>query len=421
MVKVTVGTIPEINYGDYEDYEKFPHLYDSLTDDLTTTGYPLPDAISCQVSGSINQFQTLQMTYPADGVNAGKLADDKYIMEDSNAKFLHQIFKITHIQQELDNIIVDAEHISATLNDAIIPDAIQLVNAGPQDLMNQVFNVMQPQKDFTFDSDVMRQSNVNFEAGKTVGSILTDPDQEGDEAVQSLLGLYGGELEFDNFRIHHTLHAGKDSGIIVNSKNITSLNRDKSTEAIFTGAIFVASYTPGQAIAKEDWSGWSSWQSNYNSIGITYMAGGSINIYDSPVEGQKVIRTVTNGQKLKLGTIVNDGDFTPDGKYQINTVNSTGWYPIDPADGGGWIESDWLTFDKSGTYIVNPVTGHITVQASDPHDESGLGSRVSISGYAVVAYKKGGSIHVYYAPDIGPQHYRRNKPGTNKLDRKSVV
>lgn len=413
MAKITVGAIPEINYGEYEGYEKVPHLYNSLTDDLTTAGYPLPDAITCQVSGNSNQYKTLQMTYPADGVNADKLAENKYIMEDADAKFLHQLFKITHIQQELDNIVVDAEHIGATLNDAVITDPIQLTNVSPQDFMNQVLNTMEPQKDFTFDSDVMRQSNVNLEAGKSVGSILTDPDQEGDEATQSLLGLFGGELEFDNFRIYHTLQAGKDSGIVVNSKNITSLNHDKNTESMFTGAVFVASYTPGQAIAKEDWSGWSSWQSNYNSVGITYMAGGSINIYDSPVEGQKITRTVTNGQKLKLGAIVNDGDFTPDGKYQINTVNSTGWYPIDPADGGGWIESDWLTFDKTGAYAVNPVTGYITVQASDPYDESGFGSRVSISGYAVVAYKEGGSIHGYYAPDIGPQHYPNGKTYKN--------
>ncbi|MDH5099747.1 hypothetical protein OQI87_00975 [Lactobacillus kefiranofaciens] len=406
MAKITVGTIPEIDYGEYEGYEKIPHLYNSLTDDLTTAGYPLPDVITCQVSGNRNQYKTLQITYPADGVNADKLAENKYIMEDSDAKFLHQLFKITHIQQELDNIVVDAEHISATLNDAIIADPLQLVNASPQDLMNQVLNTMQPQKDFTFDSDVMRQSNVNLEAGKSVGSIITDPDQEGDEATQSLLGLFGGELEFDNFRIHHTLQAGKDSGIVVNSKNITSLNHDRSTESMFTGAVFVASYTPGQAIAKEDWSGWSSWQSNYNSVGITYMAGGSVNIYDSPVEGQKIIRTITNGQKLRLGTIVNDGSFTPDGKYQINTVNSAGWYPIDPADGGGWIESSWLTFDQTGAYAINPITGHIEVQASDPHDESGAGSRVSISGSAVVTYRNGGSIHVYESPDIGPGHIK---------------
>ena len=406
MAKITVGAIPEIDYGEYEGYEKIPHLYNSLTDDLTTAGYPLPDAITCQVSGNRNQYKALQMTYPADGVNADKLAENKYIMEDADAKFLHQLFKITHIQQELDNIVVDAEHISATLNDAIIADPLQLINASPQDLMNQVLNTMEPQKDFTFDSDVMRQSNVNLEAGKSVGSIITDPDQEGDEATQSLLGLFGGELEFDNFKIHHTLQAGQDSGIVVNSKNITSLNHDKSTESMFTGAVFVASYTPGQAIAKEDWSGWSSWQSNYNSVGITYMAGGSVNIYDSPVEGQKIIRTITNGQKLKLGTIVNDGDFTPDGKYQINTVNSTGWYPIEPADGGGWIESDWLTFDQTGAYAINPITGHIEVRASDPHDESGAGSRVSISGSAVVTYKNGGSIHVYESPEIGPGHIK---------------
>ena len=97
---------------------------------------------------------------------------------------------------------------------------------------------------------------------------------------------------------------------------------------MYTGAVFVAKYVPGQAIAKNDWQGWATWQSTYDSVGITYMAGGNINIYDCPVDGQKIIGTLQNGMKLHLGQIVNDGSLTPDGKYQINTVNGDSWYPI---------------------------------------------------------------------------------------------
>ncbi|MES5161543.1 hypothetical protein [Lactobacillus crispatus] len=76
---------------------------------------------------------------------------------------------------------------------------------------------------------------------------------------------------------------------------------------MYTGAVFVAKYVPGQAIAKNNWQGWATWESTYDSLGITYMAGGNINIYDCPVDGQKIIGTLQNGMKLHLGQIVNDG------------------------------------------------------------------------------------------------------------------
>lgn len=406
MALITVGKVPQIDYGQYDQLLDFPHLYKSINDDFTRPGITLKDALTCTVTWNRNEYPTLQMTYPRDGSHMIDIQENSYIMEDCGYKFPHQLFKITHVTQELDQVVVSGEHIAATLNDCTVSDPIQFANATAQDLMNQVLNTMQPQKDFTFDSKVSKVSNVNVEGGQQAGAILINPDQEGDQAVNSVLGLYGGELEFDNTEIHHSEHAGMDTGIVIDyGKNMSTFQHDISTENMWTGAVFIAKYTPGQAVAKADWGGWASWSSDYSNVGI-YAAGGTVEIFNSPVEGHQAIGTLTTGMKLHLGTAIHDGDFTPDGKYQINTVNGDDWYPVSPEDGSGFVDARWISFDKSGSYMVNDITGTLTVQAQDPNDSSGAGSRVSMSGNAVVAYKPGGEIHVYKSPEIGPDHVR---------------
>ncbi|WP_158593057.1 phage tail spike protein [Lactobacillus sp. ESL0230] len=404
MAKIIIGQLPQTNYAEYDYLLDYPHWYSSVTSDLTTPGLTLSDAVSCQVTWNYNQFPTLQLTYPKDGVHAKKLAENTYILADINYKFVHQLFKIVHIQKEFDQLVIDANHISATLNDATVPDAIQFNSASAQDLMNQIINSMLPQKEFNFDSDVTTISNINIEKGQQAGTLLISPDAEGDTAVQSVLGIFGGELEFDNFDIHHSKKAGADTGIIVDyGKNIQSITQDRNIENMWTGAVFVATYTPGQAIATADNTDWNSWDTEYSSRATVYMAGGFVNIYDSPVEGQKLINSIKNGDKIFLGKLVHNGDMTPDGKYQINTVNGDDWYPL---KGGGWINANWISFDKSGDYLVNDVTGDGTVVSNSIYDESGAGTRVRMTGTAVVAYQVGGVIHGYYSPEIGADHYR---------------
>lgn len=405
-MKVTIGKIPEIIYTRYDELLSFPHLYKSINSDFTTPGFTLSDALTCDVTVNFNQYPTLQMTYPRDGNHMEEIQKDRWILEDCGYKFPHQKFKITHVTQELDQVVVNAEHLLATLNDCTLPDGFQLVNASPQDFMNQALNQMVPAKDIIFDSKVSKVSNVNVEGAQQVGSLLINPDQEGNQAVNSIPGLYGGELEFDNNEIHHSEHAGMDTGIVIDyGKNMSEFQHDISTENMWTGAVFIAKYIPGQAVAKADWDGWASWSSDYSNVGI-YAAGGTVEIFNSPVEGHQAIGTLSTGMKLHLGTPIHDGDFTSDGKYQINTVNGDDWYPVAPEDGGGFVDARWISFDKSGSYMVNDITGSLTVQAQDPNDSSGAGSRVSMSGNAVVAYKPGGEIHVYKSPEIGPDHVR---------------
>ena len=227
MALITYGKVPETDYSQFDQLLSYPHLYKSLNDDLSRPGLTLSDALTCTVAWNHNEYPTLQMTYPRDGIHMIEIRENRYIMEDCGSKFPHQLFKIIHLTPELEDVVISAEHIAATLNDCTVSDQIQFANATAPDLMNQVLNTMQPQKDFKFDSKVSTLSNVNVEGGQQAGSILINPDQEGDQAVNSVLGLYGGELEFDNFEIHHSEHAGEDSGIVIDyGKNMSGIHHD---------------------------------------------------------------------------------------------------------------------------------------------------------------------------------------------------
>ncbi|WP_302582691.1 phage tail spike protein [Lactobacillus intestinalis] len=398
------------NQFTYKNIMPSPVLYKSAFDDDRTQGLvTLADAIECKVIANSNSFPTLQMTYPRDGIGAQLLDYNLIVMTDVSWKWNHQKFRIIQIQRDGDTFLINANHIIADLSYIPIKNDIQIPSANATDVGNQIINNLAgDDHEFVFTSDVSGVSNVNISAGPAV-NLFIDPDQEGDTATQSIIGLFGGELEFDNRHIYHHSHAGRTTGIVINyGKNLQTINDDTNLDNTYTAIYPIAKYTPGQAIATEKNTDWANWETDWNSIGtVIYTAGGSVDIYDSPVEGHHVIGKLTQGQKVTLGGAVADQSFTPDKKFQINTVNGDSWYPI---KNGGWIDSAWITFDKQGDYIVNKVEGHVTVSGKGTSADA-WSNRWHEHGYFVVNYKgyKGG-IRWFYDPDFGSGHH----PATDK-------
>ncbi|PAK58295.1 hypothetical protein B9K02_12600, partial [Lentilactobacillus kefiri] len=75
-----------------------------INDDFSRPGLTLNDALTCTVTWNRNEYPTLQLTYPRDGNHMIELQQGHYIMEDMGYKLIHQLFKITHVQQELDQV-----------------------------------------------------------------------------------------------------------------------------------------------------------------------------------------------------------------------------------------------------------------------------------------------------------------------------
>ena len=405
---------------DTVDYLRHPILFQNAVDDDETNGLgPLPDFISLTINSVTSQYPTGQGVYPIDGKNFDKLAEREVIMTDGGPDALHQKFRIMNITKTVgseNTVTIELRHISGDLADLTIDDNIQIQGASATEAFNAIDqHLTAANPGIRFDSDVSALSDVNFSMETAAGNLLTDPDAEGDSATQSILGLFGGELVFDNWQIHHMQQAGRNINKPLKvGRDIQSLSATTNVESTYTAIYPYATYQSAPPQATEDNVDWGSYATNWNSVGtVVYYGGGGLPIYDSPVTGQHQIGTVENGQKVKLGPVVHDGDSTPtdaDGNIGkvITTVGGHDWYPI---EGGGWIDAEWIHFDKTGDYIVNPATGHVTIDASGTKT---AGTKYPASGRAVVTYYgNGDKIHVYYSPYQGADHYRTGEKLNN--------
>ena len=416
QLKQEYGASEADDQADTVYYLRHPILFQNAVDDDETNGLgPLPDFESLTINSVTSQYPTGQGVYPIDGKNFDKLAEREVIMTDGGPDALHQKYRIMNITKTVgseNTVTIDLRHIDGDLADLTIDDNIQLQGASAIEAFNAIDqHLTAANPGIRFDSDVSSLSDVNFSMDTPAGNLLTDPDAEGDSATQSILGLFGGELVFDNWQIHHYQQAGRNINKPLKvGRDIQSLSSTTNVESTYTAIYPYATYESAPPQATEDNVDWGSYATNWDSVGtVIYHGGGGLPIYDSPVTGQHQIGTVENGQKIKLGTVVHDGDSTPvdaDGNIGkvITTVGGHDWYPI---EGGGWIDARWIHFDKTGDYIVNPASGHVTVDASGTKT---AGTKYPASGRAVVTYYgNGDKIHVYYSPYQGGDHYRTGK------------
>ena len=391
--------------SEYSVLLRFPILYENAASDYDTNGLgALSDALTCIVNRTFNQFPTLQMTYKRNGIHAKDLQEGRIIMTDMGPDLIHQKFRINQIQKSTDNLIVNATHIAGDIAYNTITQDLQLPNASANDVFNTLINSLaDPMPDIRFDTDVTTMSNVNMPMSSgNAGNLLIDADQEGDEPTQSMAALFKGEWVFDNYHYYLQQNGGRNTGIVIKyGRDLKTITQDTNIANTYTAIFPYATYEPAPAKAtdsNEDWAsiGGDGW---IQKATATYAAGGAIDIYSSPVTGHRIIGQVTNGSHLTLVNKITDGQTLKDNKV-VNTVNGDDWWYI--SNLGGWIDTRWVTFDKSGDYLVNDAVGHYTV---DIGTGSGRQTKYPFKGRGVVNYS-GSKIHAYYSPFFGA-----DKPG----------
>lgn len=405
--------LTDYDMSDYQDIMRFPILFVNASDDITTNGLgPLPDLINGVTHNTIDQADTIQFEYKIDGINANKIDTDEVVVADSNWQKTHQRFRITRVTPSLANGSLEVEGVAIGpdfLNKNPIRKQLQFPSASPNAAWQLIQdNLEYPIPQLSFDSDVSSVAQVNFPAATNAINLVLDPDQEGDTQVQSIKALFGGHIDFDNFQIHHRQQLGvRRERPIRYGFDVTSAVQEKYVEEAYTGCFFHAEYKPGQPQANVTNVDWANFQINWQSIGtVTYAIKGNVDIYDAPVEGHHKIGELIRGQKIKVGNPLEDGAMVPAIKnpqtqLQVSTVNGDTWYPL---EGGGWIDGQWITFDKSGDYLVSDVQGHGHV---DVNATNLPGTKFPVHGTAVVTYVgNGDKIHIYKSPFQGPDHVR---------------
>lgn len=390
------------------NYLRHPILYRYATDDPNTNGLgALPDALSVQVVRTRNAFPTMQMIYRRDGINADKLQQGMIIMTDAGPDSLHQKFRISSISKTQDNITVDAIHIAGDVAFNTITKDISMASANAVDVWNEIFaNSAYAMPDLTLSTDVQDASNIDMQmASGTIGDLLIAQDQIGDTPTQSMASLFDGEWTFDNYRFGLYKNAGRRTNIAIKyGRNLKTIQQDKNISDVYTAGYFYAKYTPEPPKTTASNVDWSSISTDFNSNGsATYMAGGTVSIYNAPTPDHTMIGSLSAGAKVIVDTThpISPGmKITLNGiDFQADTANGNTWYHISsPMD--GWVDSSLVNFDKSGNYLVSSSEGHFT---ADVTSTTGDGLKYTIPGgmYVYVSYKP--SINIWKSPFDGPK------------------
>lgn len=206
-----------------------PVLYANTETEFISNGIGrLSDAISCAVTEERNGMFELQMTYPITGRFFKNLIPGAYVKAKNGSAINQQIFSIYKISKPLNGIVtINAEHISYQLNKIVTSPftassvAETLIGFESHASTKCPF-LFWTDKSTLGDFSVKVPSSIRSKLGGSRGSVLD---------------LYGGEFEFDNYNVKLWNNRGNDNGVVLRyGKNITDIKQEENIKNTITGA-----------------------------------------------------------------------------------------------------------------------------------------------------------------------------------------
>ena len=202
-----------------------------LLDGTTRVGW-LKDCLSCEVTEERNGIYELTLTYPASGSMAKELTVERFIKAKPNQTAENQIFKIYKVSKPINGTFtVNAEHVSYALSHYPI-SYVSLLSANPTQAINALLtdaaNNLGSSHGFT-----VATSDIATNAAFSVSNVSARAGLGGVEG--SVLDTYGGEFEFDNYKIKLHKARGSNNGVIISyGKNLTDVKCDVSSDSSYT-------------------------------------------------------------------------------------------------------------------------------------------------------------------------------------------
>ena len=185
------------------------------------------EALSCEVTEERNGEFELVMEYPITGKWFRELRLRRIIMAEPNPYSDRQAFRIYAITKPINGIVtLNAEHISYDLSGYPVQpfkaDGIQ--NA----LSSLVSNCAVPCP-FRFSTSRLTSAQMTVSKPASIRSLLGGTSG-------SLLDIYGGEYEFDNYDVKLENERGVDRGVSIRyGKNLTDLKQEENCSSVYTG------------------------------------------------------------------------------------------------------------------------------------------------------------------------------------------
>lgn len=205
-----------------------PILYAANATTFTSNGLgALADAISCSVTEERNGEYTMQMVYPVDGLHYSDITLSSLIKCELDAGRGGQMFRVYKITRPLNGqVTIEANHLSYQLSH--IPCAPFTAGSANAALAGLASNAAEACP-FSFVTDKATVATYTQTAPASIRSRLG--------GVQgSILDVYGGEYEFDNYVVHLWDSRGQDRGVTLRyGKNLTDLTQETNIADTITG------------------------------------------------------------------------------------------------------------------------------------------------------------------------------------------
>lgn len=209
-----------------------PILYSETEREFKTNGIGrLADAISCTVTEERNGEYELEMEYPESGKLFKELKHSRIIGAVPSEDAAIQGFEIYKISKPINGVVtVDARHVSYRLS--YVPTLLDgTVVSSAQSALQMLFDRAMVSHPFSFTTDVTKAGTFDSDGLYSVRGMLAG-------TTGSILQSFGGEYEFDNWRvILHSVRGAKTNVVLDYGKNITDFKQEENIENTSTSVI----------------------------------------------------------------------------------------------------------------------------------------------------------------------------------------
>lgn len=223
-----------------------PILFKADATDFSTFGIgALTETLTCEVTEERNGTFECKLTYPSSGRLYSEILKDRIIKAKPNDTKAAQAFRIYKISLPINGTItVYAQHISYDLSGiGIMPFEKRATT--PQLAMDYVLQHATQAHNFSFQTDYSAAKDFSVDKTKSIRACLG-----GEEG--SVLSLWGGEYEWDNFEVKHHQERGEHTDVVIEyGKNLTKFNHDSEDTEVYTSVLpfaFMENEEEGQTL-----------------------------------------------------------------------------------------------------------------------------------------------------------------------------
>ena len=197
----------------------YPKLYHSNETNFIHNGLGLlTGTISAIATEELNGMFELNMEYDSDGFLADVIQEEMIIKAKANDKQQEQLFRIYSITKnhENDNLIIAGQHITYDLANNFV-EKLEALNLTKKQVMEKIGSSTAYSHPFNVTS-----SNTTTQSSTSL--YRTNPLQMVGGMDGSVLQIWGGQIERDNFHLIMHDRRGSDDGVLVTyKKNLTGL------------------------------------------------------------------------------------------------------------------------------------------------------------------------------------------------------